>query len=166
MLQTVDRLEKILAQIIAFDRLFLLKRLDAYRWNLWGVAHLICGYCSDDSFDDFRHWLISQGRQAFERVLQNPEAVIDLLESQGQMALIKANPAACVQCESLPYASYDAYKALAGEDMPSLDIDSIIDIFPRKPAGKCWNEDDLPTTFPSIAKMFCHLITNKTGDDA
>ncbi len=161
--QTVDRLEKILAQIIAFDRLFLLKRLDAYRWNLWGVAHLICGYCRDDSFDDFRRWLISQGRQTFERVLQNPEAVIDLLESQGQMARIKANPAAYVQCESLPYASDDAYESLTGEDMPSLDIDSIIEGFSREPLEECWNEDDLPTTFSKVAKMFCHPIMNKMG---
>lgn len=82
------------------------------------------------------------------------------------MALIKANPAAYVQCERLPYASDDAYEALTGEVMPPLDIDSIIDVFPREPLGECWNEDDLPTTFPKVAKMFCHPITDKTGDDA
>jgi hypothetical protein len=38
--------------------------------------------------------------------------------------------------------------------MPPLDIDFIIDIFPRQPIGKPQDEDDLPAAFPRVAKLF------------
>ena len=66
------RLEAILCeftpeQIIAFDQLFLRKRLEAYRWDRWGVAHLLCGGCSNDSFEDFRRWLGKGSRRSSVR---------------------------------------------------------------------------------------------------
>ena len=60
------------AEILSFDELFAKKRKEAYRWNLWGAAYLINGGCSDDGFEYFRCWLISQGREVFENALKNP----------------------------------------------------------------------------------------------
>src|SRR5262252_4130867 len=39
---------------------------DSYSWRLWGAAYLMNDGCSDDCFDYFRAWLISQGRRTFE----------------------------------------------------------------------------------------------------
>ncbi len=51
---------------IAFNVL-LDEALDAlYTWELWAVAYVVQGGCSDDAFEYFRAWVISQGRLAFE----------------------------------------------------------------------------------------------------
>lgn len=50
----------------------------AYRFDLWAAAYLAGGGCSDDSFMDFRSWLISRGRSAYESVTDNPDNLADL----------------------------------------------------------------------------------------
>lgn len=155
-----ERLKDILceltpAQIIAFDHHFLLKRIAAYRWDLWDVAHLICDGCSDDGFEDFRRWLVGQGRQAFERALRDPESIIDVLESTGKMKWIKANPTKYVQCEILPYASCYAYETLTGEELPHMKIEELAAIYPYHPIGERFDYDDLPNRFLRVAQIFC-----------
>ena len=49
----------------------------AYTWALWGAAYQINGGCSDDGFDYFRAWLISQGRAVYEGALANPDSLAD-----------------------------------------------------------------------------------------
>src|SRR5262245_35835873 len=50
------------SEVQAFERVYLRFYGDAYRWDLWGAAYVIGGGCSDDSFMDFRAWLISMGQ--------------------------------------------------------------------------------------------------------
>jgi hypothetical protein len=45
----------------------------AYPWDLWGAAFVINGGCSDDGCERFRARLIMQGRDVFERALDDPE---------------------------------------------------------------------------------------------
>jgi len=45
-------------EIDAFGRIFDQLSDRAYSWDLWGAAFLIKGGCGDDSFFDFRSWLI------------------------------------------------------------------------------------------------------------
>lgn len=42
---------------------------DSYRGDLWAAAYLINGGASDDGFEYFRGWLITQGREVFERAV-------------------------------------------------------------------------------------------------
>ncbi|MFQ1699372.1 DUF4240 domain-containing protein [Loktanella agnita] len=46
----------------------------AYRWDIWALAYLLQGGCSDDAFEDFRGWLIWQGRKVFEGALADPDS--------------------------------------------------------------------------------------------
>jgi hypothetical protein len=39
------------SEIQEFHQIFTEKVQQAYRWDLWGVAELIKGFCSDDSFE-------------------------------------------------------------------------------------------------------------------
>src|SRR5579859_5472976 len=50
----------------------------AYSWDLWGAAYIINGGCSDDSFGDFRLWLVSMGEQGYRSAMSDPETVGDL----------------------------------------------------------------------------------------
>lgn len=65
-------------EIVEFAKIMngLLRR--AYTWELWGAAHVIGeGGCSDDSFHDFRAWLISMGRSVYEQALADPDSLAE-----------------------------------------------------------------------------------------
>jgi len=68
------------ADLISFDGIFSELMSRAYDWNLWAAAYIInCG-CSDDGFTDFRAWLIGQGQAIFEKALEDPESLVDIVE--------------------------------------------------------------------------------------
>ncbi|ASW56268.1 DUF4240 domain-containing protein [Plantactinospora sp. KBS50] len=46
--------------------------------DLWGAAYLINGGCSDEGFDAFRGWLLTQGRQVFAGAVAAPDGLADL----------------------------------------------------------------------------------------
>jgi hypothetical protein len=127
-------------EIISFDEIFFKKRHDAYRWYLWGVAYIINGGCSDDGFEYFRSWLIGQGKEAYERVLQDPENIVDLFDEDDEE----------LECEDLMGAAYYAYQDVVGQEMPSTKRD-----YSSPPQGDRWNEDDLQRRFPKVCKK-CH----------
>lgn len=68
------------------------------RNDLWKASAKICDHCTDDGFRDFRSWLISQGKDVFMQVLENP----DSLES---MDLFHVD----TSFELYDYVAYDAY---------------------------------------------------------
>jgi len=49
---------------------------EAYTWELWGVAYLINGGCSDYSFMDFRGSLIAMGKEIFDKEISDAESRI------------------------------------------------------------------------------------------
>ena len=60
-------------EIISFQDHMADRMHESYRWDLWAVASIMNGGCSDDGFDYFRQWVIAQGREFFEAVMQAPE---------------------------------------------------------------------------------------------
>ncbi len=48
---------------------------ESYRAPLWAAAYVINGGCSDDGFDYFRGWLLTQGQETFETALTDPDAL-------------------------------------------------------------------------------------------
>lgn len=45
----------------------------AYREDIWALAYLLEDGCSDNTFEDFRGWMILQGRPTFETILHGPD---------------------------------------------------------------------------------------------
>ncbi|MEY9870674.1 hypothetical protein ABH931_000128 [Streptacidiphilus sp. MAP12-33] len=66
------------AEIIAAQRGLWALMARSYRSPLWAAAYMINGGCSDDGFDYFRGWLILQGRETYERVVADPDALAEL----------------------------------------------------------------------------------------
>jgi Protein of unknown function (DUF4240) len=126
-------------EIIEFDRGLRQKLAAAYRWDLWGVAYLINGGCSDDGFEYFRGWLISQGQQAYETVLADPQRILEFLTGNEEE----------LECEALLYASRNTYEDVTGEAMPPAAA-----IEPSQPAGAPWQEAELRDRFPKIAERY------------
>ncbi|CAF5097826.1 unnamed protein product [Rotaria sp. Silwood1] len=51
-------------EIILFGNRFRYFRGQANTWELWGAIYIIHGGCGDDSFNDFREWVIGQDLDA------------------------------------------------------------------------------------------------------
>lgn len=100
------------SEVIAADQVLRSLLADSYRAPLWAAAYLINGGCSDDGFEYFRGWLILQGREVYERVVADPDALADL-------PVIRAlAPGAWVECEDTLYIAMKAYRTATGEELP------------------------------------------------
>ncbi|MFI6606747.1 DUF4240 domain-containing protein [Streptomyces sp. NPDC050507] len=85
----------------------------SYRAPLWAAAYTINGGCSDDGFDYFRGWLIAQGREVFERVVADPDALAGL-----PVVRAAAAEGADLECEDVLGVAWDAYREATGEELP------------------------------------------------
>jgi hypothetical protein len=101
----------------------------AYTWDIWGAAYVIEDGCSDDCFQDFRIYLISLGRDVFERALRDPDSLADVVQDP----------------ES---ASWESALDAGPSNYPDLDGD---------PRGEPWDDDhteELVQRYPRLAERF------------
>jgi Protein of unknown function (DUF4240) len=136
------RLERLPAQQIA-DFGAIRHRLDrrAYTWELWGAAYVIDDGCSDDCFRDFRGYLISLGRGAYEAALKDPDSLAQVVQD-----------AETGDWENADDVAPDAYQDVAGQDIPSGDSD-----LSGRPRGEEWEDeqqDALVQRYPALAARF------------
>ena len=83
----------------------------SYRDSLWAAAYLLNGGCSDDGFDYFRGWLVTQGREVFEAAIADPDS----------LAAVPAVQAAAadgmeLECEDALGLARRAYRSATGGD--------------------------------------------------
>jgi hypothetical protein len=112
----------------------------AYRWDLWAAAYLALGGAGDDEFADFRTWLVFQGRDAYERVLSDPDSLDDLSWDDDHRDFEDA--------EQLGYLPDEEWERRHGDTM-SLHLDQDA----PEPAGEAFPEDDdswFATRFPRL----------------
>jgi hypothetical protein len=110
----------------------------AYTWPLWGAAYVMHGGCSDDSFSDFRATLISQGREVYERALNDPESLVELdFDDEEDVCY-----------EGFQYVKNDVVEEKLGE-IPKRKVG-----FPNDPTGSEWDEDSLEQLFPKLTAKY------------
>ncbi len=51
---------------------------DTYNSDMWCAGYIMNGGCSDDSFEYFRLWIISRGREVYENARANPDSLADV----------------------------------------------------------------------------------------
>lgn len=122
-------------QIVAFKRHQSQLMDEAYRWDLWAVAYIINGGCSDDGFAYFRAWLMANGRCRWDAAMRTPEAVGEWAQDE------EAN------YEDMLFVADAAYEAKTGDRFP---YDELPDRYPEEPAGEEWEEDELEELYPSL----------------
>ncbi len=124
-------------EILEYDEVFTRLYCASYARSLWGAAYIINGGCSDDGFDYFRAWLIAQGRETFERALQDPDSLADRCTAE-------------VECEEMLYVADRAYESATGRQMPRRPY--------RYPdLGDGWDFDDLAEMarrYPRLSARF------------
>lgn len=121
-------------EIIVFGNRFRFFRGEANTWELWGAIYIIHGGCGDDSFNDFREWVIGQGKEFYYKTINNPETLVEV-----DTALIEDS-----EWEGLGYVPADTFEKLTGQEMPYPFKEN----FETK--GTEWDEDDLKTMFPKL----------------
>jgi hypothetical protein len=74
-------------EIVDFDSHLTDALFRSYDANLWLGAVVILNGCGDDTFTDFRYWLIAQGRETFESALADPDSLAGLERFDGDHGL-------------------------------------------------------------------------------
>ena len=136
-----ERLQKLSVQeILGFDLFFSERLREAYRNDLWAVAYIMNGGCSDDGFDYFLGWLIGKGQKHFEAALKNPEhAAKGVAEGDDPY-----------ENEEIWYAASNAYEEKTGLD----DFNDKVKVVNRKLIGKAFDEDTVDELYPKLAERF------------
>lgn len=123
----------------------------AYTWNLWAAAYTIHRGCSDDSFTDFRAWLITRGQFVFEQALQSS----DSLSALGKKALAHSKDGEYFLY--LPSTIYEeGYEGQIEKD-PHLKSFKI----KTTPSGKEWPEGDASALKKINPSLFRLIIGGK-----
>ena len=127
-------------EIVSYAEHFFQVMAESYRYDLWGAAYIANGGCSDDGFEYFRAWLISQGKRFYDKCLANPDALASRASAEDPL-----------EDEEFLDAPYEAYREKTGRELTLPPIER-----PSHPAGQRWEEAALPKLYPKLAKKF-HL---------
>lgn len=128
-------------ELAAFARHFAELHAASFGWPLWGAAYLILGGCSDDGFEDFRAWLIAQGRGVYEAAVGDPDSLAALRDPEGTL-------------EELLYLPAQVHEETTGRALP----DDVAEGVTRPDLGDGWDLDDraeMKRRYPRLYRKYC-----------
>lgn len=129
-------------EIVKFDH-FVQNRLEeAFRWDLWEIAYIMNGGCSDDGFDYFCGWLVAKGKQHFEAALAKPEDAAKGVSPDDEP----------FEVEGMWYLGSRAWEAKTGKS--SAEWEKVVQSVQRSIKGEAFDEDEVYEKFPKLAKKF------------
>ncbi|MBI3235352.1 MAG: DUF4240 domain-containing protein [Bacteroidetes bacterium] len=123
-------------EVLLFDNRFRYFRGQANTWDLWGAIYIIHGGCGDDSFNDFREWVIGQGKDFYYKTIQNPETLVE----------VETEKIEEVEWEGLGYVPSTVFEELTGQEIPDGFQEN------KETTGIEWEEEgnDLKEMFPKL----------------
>lgn len=80
---------------------------DTYNSAMWCAGYIMNGGCSDDSFEYFRCWVISRGKDAYNNAKLNPDSLINV--AKGDIGLY--------EFESFWYVALKAFEYNTGKNL-------------------------------------------------
>ena len=148
--ETVDEQIAILEELLRTFRGADIKRFGSfyarymkklYHWDVWALAYIARGGCSDDSFAAFRTWLILQGDPALVEL-----ALTDLAKAATRVPREPELPDGTL----IPEIE-DAFlqREGSGLDLPMINLE--------KPRGKEWPEDQVEAIYPELARHYASV---------
>lgn len=137
-----DLMTRDLDEIRSFQRQYDAQLAKSYRWDLWGACVVMNGGCSDDGFQYFRDWLISEGSHTFEAALKQPDSLAELARVR------------LADNESFGYVARGVYASKHGGELAPTPGDPSQG---SEPLGKEWQEDDLPQMFPRLGEKYLSM---------
>ncbi|MEW5677229.1 DUF4240 domain-containing protein [Flavobacterium enshiense] len=104
----INEIEKLTPKEIIGFRLRTDKLLyDTYNSEIWCAGYIMNGGCSDDSFEYFRNWVISRGKETYYKAKENPDSLIS--EVNGDMEYY--------DFEGFWYVALEAFNRKTGKDL-------------------------------------------------
>ncbi|MER7002387.1 DUF4240 domain-containing protein [Dactylosporangium sp. NPDC000555] len=132
-------------------------------WTMWGAGYQIMnGLCSDDGFFYFQGWLVGLGRDNFERVAADPDALAEVPEIQRLAGRGTGDWAEdeWPDWEIVDYVAGEAHERRTGEEE---SLDDALEARGHEspsvpdPSGEGWSPGDpheVARRLPRIGRMF------------
>jgi len=115
--------------------------------DLWAAAYLINGGCSEDGFDNFRGWLIANGRDVVARAVREPDSLVDLPSVRAA-----ASTGAVFEAEEVLTIAEEAHRQATGDELPPSETSRT-----RLDPAMLWdfdNEDEMRKRLPRLSALF------------
>lgn len=132
-------------EVVAFDARFVEANLALYTWDIAGAGTVLLGWMSDDVFTDLRTWVVARGRAVHERVLADPDSLVDVdVEDLEAVGL----------AEELAYAAHGAYESRTGRALLDDHPEQHLAEPSAPPAGEAFDTADdaeLRRRYPRLA---------------
>ncbi len=93
--------------IIAFEHILRQKIEEASTWPIMAASFVVCSFISDDTYEDFRAWLVGQGKDNFTRAIRDPNEICKFLSRE---------QASDLGGEYMLFAAVNAYLEKLGQD--------------------------------------------------
>jgi len=108
----------------------------SYKQELWAVAYVVMGGCSDDGFDYFRFWLITRGKKVFMDAMENADSLCD------EFGPLKGGE--YPEFEEADYIPMEVLEKKHGIDFYEYEANGSVDYgeMPFPAIAFEWNEDD------------------------
>lgn len=121
---------------------------DSYTSNLWCANYVISNGAADDSFDYFRCWLISRGKEAYYKTQENPDNLVNLV----------GNEPHAYDFEGFWYVANNAFKNLTHKEVESyVDYEKFTTTDEHYPILEFnWSVDD-----PKTMEKVCPVLFKK-----
>jgi hypothetical protein len=121
---------------------------DTYNSAMWCAAHLIEYGCSDDSFEYFRCWVISRGRDVYYKTKQDPDSLEEIVDNYDEFDF-----------ESFWYVANVAFEKKTGHDLYNfIDHDRFKMGEGHYPGFDfTWKEDDTESQRAICPKLYANL---------
>jgi hypothetical protein len=142
---TIELRKLPLQDLISFDNRFRELRGRAYDWQLWAAIYIIHGGCGDDSFTDFRDWVISQGKEFYYKTISNPESLVEVENDKIE-----------IEWEGMGYIPNTVFEEITGEEIPSTYKENM------EIKGDEWEDDTsvLKSMFPILFAKYADLYND------
>ena len=134
-------------EILAFGAILDALLSESYQADLWAAAYIIHAGASDDGFDYFRGWLISQGEAVYRAAIMNPDSLAFLPELK-----TREDPSwRPLMCQDILTVYWEPFEELTGQEPPpSPETQPML-------IGEAWNFEDLEEMrlrFPKLWARF------------
>lgn len=125
---------------------------DTYNSEMWCAGYIMNGGCSDDTFEYFRNWVISRGKETYYNAKQNPDNLIrEVIEDED-----------LYDFESFWYVALEAFQHKTGKDLYDyIDNDNFKTAEGHYPQFEfTWQEEN-----PESMKKICPRLFDKLWEE-
>ena len=131
-------------QLRDFDKIFGQQMRRSYSWSVWGAAYIITGCDSEYAFAEFRCFLISLGKDWYDKVVESPDELGNLTEWPEK--------------DGYAYPFVDEYDLIAGQLYEERANDELpyVPSGQATPTGKKFShkKKQLKATYPLLSAAF------------